>query len=211
MKAIDILMYLHWLLTVYDSSINHNRIFRETQEHILHMYILYLELDKLETSPRKRRFWVRPIFTARKRHEQGASNNLIFEMETNDREQYLKYLRMNKEMFHMLLRKVGPLIQKKYVIREPISAQTRLHICLRYLASGDSMESIAYQFRVGHNTVSKIINETCKAIWISLKSVSFPTLTREGWLAHARDFNEKWNFPHCIGAIDGKLIAMQVS
>ncbi|XP_043475018.1 uncharacterized protein LOC122510608 [Leptopilina heterotoma] len=89
------------------------------------------------------------------------------------------------------------------------ATHTRLHICIRYLASGDSMESIAYQFRVSHNTVSKIIRETCRAIWISLKRTAFPRLTRAGWLSHAKGFEEKWNFPHCIGAIDGKLVSMQ--
>ncbi|XP_051168346.1 uncharacterized protein LOC127286094 [Leptopilina boulardi] len=127
-------------------------------------------------------------------------------MDTQDREQYWKYLRMSRKMFYKLLKKVQPYIKKKFVVRKPIPAHTRLHICLRYLASGDSMESIAYQFRVSHNTVSKIVRETCRAIWISLKRTAFPRLTRAGWLSHAKAFEEKWNFPHCIGAIDGKLI-----
>lgn len=210
MKALDILLYLNWLLTLYESSPQIASSPIETQEHILHMYILYLELEKIECLQSKRKFWVRPIFSVQRRRAQGASDNLVFEMETEDKEQYLKYLRITKKMFYKLLKKVQPHIKKKYVIRKPIPTHTRLHICLRYLASGDSMESIAYQFRVGHNTVSKIVRETCRAIWISLKGIAFPRLTKEGWLSHARSFEEKWNFPHCIGAIDGKLVVMQV-
>lgn len=29
------------------------------------------------------------------------------------------------------------------------------------------------------------------------------------WLKIAFDFEEKWNFPHCIGALDGKHILLQ--
>lgn len=211
MKAIDILLYLYWLLTLCDSLPQTSSTFYETQEHILHVYIIYLELYKIELSTNKRKFWVRPIFTDQRRRAQGASDNLIFEMDTQDREQYWKYLRMSRKMFYKLLKKVQPYIKKKFVVRKPIPAHTRLHICLRYLASGDSMESIVYQFRVSHNTVSKIVRETCRAIWISLKRTAFPRLTRAGWLSHAKAFEEKWNFPHCIGAIDGKLVVMQVN
>lgn len=32
--------------------------------------------------------------------------------------------------------------------------------------------------------------------------------TKEEWRKIANDFNEKWNFPHCIGAIDGKHVLL---
>lgn len=112
MRAVDILLYLNWLLAVCESSPQHPRTLHQSQ-HILHVYVLYLEFDKLESSLNKRRFWVRPIFMVNRRRAQGASDNLIFEMEAHDEEQYLKYLRMNKQMFTKLLRKVKPYIEKK--------------------------------------------------------------------------------------------------
>jgi hypothetical protein len=36
-----------------------------------------------------------------------------------------------------------------------------------------------------------------------------PSPTMEEWSGIARDFYEKWNFPNCIGAIDGKHINIQ--
>jgi len=39
----------------------------------------------------------------------------------------------------------------------------------RYLATGESMTSIMYDFRVGKSTVSKIILECCNILWDVLK------------------------------------------
>ena len=33
--------------------------------------------------------------------------------------------------------------------------------------------------------------------------------SREEWLTVAKKFESRWQFPNCIGAIDGKHIAMQ--
>jgi len=81
----------------------------------------------------------------------------------------------------------------------------------RYLASGDSMVSISYQYLLGCTTISNIISETCEAIWNMLCPVVLPSsLTKEDWLRIAADFENQCNFPHCIGAIDGKHIVIQV-
>lgn len=73
------------------------------------------------------------------------------------------------------------------------------------------MISISYQYLVGLTTVSNIIGETCKAIWDCLwhDVLPFP-LKEEDWLKIAQDFEEQWDFHHCIGAIDGKHVVIQV-
>ncbi|KMQ83211.1 nuclease harbi1 [Lasius niger] len=87
---------------------------------------------------------------------QGASNNLINKMENSDPDKFVEYLRMDPPTFNELLNLIKPKIEKQHVVRTPIPASTRLQICLRYLASGDTMPSISFAFRVGLNTVSKI-------------------------------------------------------
>lgn len=68
-----------------------------------------------------------------------------------------------------------------------------------------------YQYLVGVTTASNIINETCAVLWKKLQPLCMPAeLKREQWLSIAEDFEEKWNFPHCIGAIDGKHVVIQV-
>lgn len=42
-----------------------------------------------------------------------------------------------------------------------------------------------------------------------MKQSHMPSPTEEMWLNTARRFEERWNFPHCIGAWDGKHIVIQ--
>lgn len=180
------------------------------RRQIVKLFTLW-KLLKDEEEKARHRTWVRPIFTERLRVLQGASDNLVREMEFGDHEMFQNYCRMSAEMFSELLAIVGPRIEKQYIIRDPIPPRTRLLVCLRYLASGDSMVSIAYAFRIGANTVSKIISETCEELWNTLHDTVIPPLNKANWLRIAHDFEAKWNFPHCIGAIDGKHVAIQVN
>ena len=49
-------------------------------------------------------------------------------------------------------------------MRSPVSPGERLAVTLRFLATGDSMQTIAFSYRLGHSTVCKIIDDTCEAI-----------------------------------------------
>lgn len=73
------------------------------------------------------------------------------------------------------------------------------------------MTSMSYQYLVGVTTASKIISETCTAIWECLVEKVLPsTLTEQQWFSIAEDFEHLLDFVHCIGAIDGKHIVIQV-
>jgi len=132
------------------------------------MYILYLRHKKLQEGKKNRKMWVRPIFIE-KRFLQDASDNLLVEMRLGDPEKYFNYLRMLPIIFIELLNIVGPLIEKQHVIRQLLPARTRLEVNIRWLASGDSMTSLSYAYRFALCMLSRIIPETCKAIWLSLK------------------------------------------
>ncbi|XP_011690497.1 PREDICTED: putative nuclease HARBI1 [Wasmannia auropunctata] len=117
---------------------------------------------------------------------------------------------MSATQLEELLSIVGPLLVKKHVIQEPIQPKERLVITLRYVASGDLMTSMSYQYLIGVTTVSNIIRETCKAIWNRLCPLVLPpALSERDWLDIASDFEELTNFIHCIGAIDGKHVTIQ--
>ena len=61
-----------------------------------------------------------------------------------------------------------------------------------------------------HIAVSSIIKETCPAIWqvLNEKYLIGPKLP-EDWENIPEQFMQLWNFPDCIGTIDGKHIAIE--
>ncbi|KAL5457184.1 hypothetical protein EMCRGX_G034429 [Ephydatia muelleri] len=116
---------------------------------------------------------------------------------------------MTKETFDVLLQK---LIHRRYSnsLRAEVSPAERLALTLRFLASGDSQVSLSFSFRLGRSTVSTILSETCGVIWdVLVKEYVKAPSSVDDWKRISREFYLKWNFPNCIGAIDGKHIVIQ--
>lgn len=82
-------------------------------------------------------------------------------------------------------------------------------MCFRFLATGDSFRTIGYNYRVGNNTVSLIVKDVCNALWIHLQPIYMKLPTESEWEVIAEDFNDKWQFPNCLGAVDGKHISIK--
>lgn len=67
-----------------------------------------------------------------------------------------------------------------------------------------------YGFRVAHNTICGIVREVCEAI-VSVYSEDVlltPTEPKQ-WKAIADQFEAKWQFPHTLGALDGKHVPIR--
>ncbi|XP_039958802.1 protein ANTAGONIST OF LIKE HETEROCHROMATIN PROTEIN 1-like [Bactrocera tryoni] len=95
-------------------------------------------------------------------------------------------------------------------MRKTIPANERLAVTLRFLASGDSFKSLSVDFRIAPNTISIFVPEVCDAIYKALKNEYLQVPNNEQmWIDIAQKFSDKWNFPHCIGAVDGKHIVMK--
>ena len=63
---------------------------------------------------------------------------------------------------------------------------------------------------MGVTTVSKLVPEVCDAMWETMRETFLKVpKTAEEWKVVASHFNEKWNFPHCVGAVDGKHIVIK--
>lgn len=56
---------------------------------------------------------------------------------------------------------------------------------------------------MGERTVAKIVNEVSEAIWTAMQPIYLPQPTKDMWMSIANDFEVRWNFPHCVGTIDG--------
>ncbi|KAE8745130.1 hypothetical protein FOCC_FOCC008195 [Frankliniella occidentalis] len=149
----------------------------------------------------RRRWWVRPV--NRRREQQGLYHNLFAETVVEDHEEFFDACRMWPEQFEWLHAQVAPFLIK-YSRRIPLSPRHRLAMTLRYLAQGGTVKSLHDQFRVGRSTCHKVIGETCTAIWQALQPIYLPQPTQEMWLSNASRFLERWQMPHCVGAVDGR-------
>lgn len=79
----------------------------------------------------------------------------------------------------------------------------------RYLAHGSSLRIQAWDFRIGRSTIYKIVPEVCNAIWQALQPIYLPAMKKNQWERVAKEFQEKWQFPNLLGAIDGKHIRIK--
>ena len=132
-------------------------------------------------------------------------------MREHDTERHFIYFRMSKEKFDQLLETIAPHLQHPVTHKYPVSPAERLAVTLHILATGNSQQSVAANYRLGRTTVGKIFRETIPLIWSCLKNKYLPFPTRATWEKNAVEFEALWNFPNCIGAIDGKHIIIKVT
>ncbi len=60
-------------------------------------------------------------------------------------------------------------------------------------------------FRIPHQTLGIIVAETCQALWDVLQPMYLKTPdSTVMWNNVMEGFEKYWNYPHCVGAIDGK-------
>ncbi|KAI2647457.1 nuclease HARBI1 [Labeo rohita] len=156
---------------------------------------------------RRRSVWVHEILQARQ--QLGEYHRLVQELRLDD-DRFQRYFRLDREQFDNLLSKVGPRIARQDTsYRHAIEPAERLAICLRFLATGDSYRTIAFSYRVGVSTVAGIVGEVARAIWDALVQEVMPVPTTEDWRSIATDFLHRWNFPNCLGSIDGKHVVIR--
>ncbi|XP_071336182.1 uncharacterized protein [Trachinotus anak] len=166
------------------------------------LYLLYLD-----RKPKRRRVWVHDIL--RRRSQLGEYHHLLQELRLDDG-RFQRYLRLTVAQFEDLLARIGARISRMDTnYRRSIPAAERLSICLRYLATGDSFRTIANSFRVGVSTVSKIVDDVVSTIWDSLVDDFMSVPTTDEWRSIAGRFEERWNFPLCCGAVDGKHVVLK--
>ncbi|XP_055919760.1 uncharacterized protein LOC129951565 isoform X2 [Eupeodes corollae] len=138
---------------------------------------------------KKKRNWIKQW--RKQRPVQGSFSFLTSELKVNDSESFFNYLRMNEKTFDLLLLLIENDIKKENtMMRDAISPPEKLAATLRFLATA--------------------IPEVCAAIWKNLKGsyLKFPESKSE-WEQIAEDFAIRWQFPNCLGALDGKHVAFR--
>ena len=90
-----------------------------------------------------------------------------------------------------------------------ITASERLALTIRFLATGESFSSITYQFRISERAISYIVLQVAGEIacHVGKEFLKMPSSSQE-WLAISEAFERRWQFPNCIGAVDGKHVVI---
>ena len=151
------------------------------KKKLLVMLMMMLDNDEY-VEHGERKYWIRQ-WVAR-RQERGAYNTIFRELALEDSSGFADYMRMPHCKFIELLNIIGPSIQKKDTpMRMSIPPGERLALTLRYLATGESFQSLSFQFRIGKSTIAEIVLDVCTAIINTLKEKYLKT----------PDSEEKWH------------------
>lgn len=171
------------------------------------LILLHLLRKRKKSKKRDRRWNVRPLNISRP--FDGEFCNLVLPMREMDDEWHFQYFRMSAPTFDRLLRRISPRIQHAASHRAPIGEAERLAVTLRFLASGISQQALAASYKLGISTVSGIVKEVCRALWEELRADFMKYPQGDDWEVIRREFWQQWQFPNCIGAIDGKHVRVQ--
>ncbi|XP_046684147.1 protein ANTAGONIST OF LIKE HETEROCHROMATIN PROTEIN 1-like [Homalodisca vitripennis] len=74
------------------------------------------------------------------------------------------------------------------------------------LSFGESFASLSFAFRIPASYISCIIKEVLEVCSARLPAEFMPTPTTQDLLLLSKAFEELWNFPNCILAVDGKHV-----
>lgn len=124
---------------------------------------------------------------------------------------FSNYMRMPYPKFVALAELIGPHVKKQDTfMRMSIPPSERLALTICFLATGESFQSLSFQFRIGKATVSGIVTEVCDAIYDVLGKDFLQTPNQgEKWNKIAELLYTRWNIPNNFRAIDGKRILIQ--
>ncbi|XP_067625798.1 uncharacterized protein [Eurosta solidaginis] len=156
-----------------------------------------------QASRRIRRWAVHPANMDRNTNGYFAR---VFLISKEDDDKLFGLTRMRRPIFDLLLCLVRGFLENP---KQQICAEERIAITVMYLAHGTSFEVIASMHKLGRTTVRNIVLETCEVLWNVLSPVYLSEPSTSQYLDIAQDFLRLWNIPNCVGAIDGKHIAIK--
>uniref|UniRef100_A0A914WM27 DDE Tnp4 domain-containing protein n=1 Tax=Plectus sambesii TaxID=2011161 RepID=A0A914WM27_9BILA len=151
-----------------------------------------------------RRFSVKPSHYGR-----PSTEMLTYLKYRTDDVDMKQYLRLTTSQFDNLHSRIEDRIQKFAYHRFPISSEERLVIALRHFAHGLSYPVLAQAFQIGATTVREIVNNVSQAIIDVLGNEFMGFPSEERWKEIESEFRDIWQFPMCVGAMDGKHFRCQ--
>ena len=170
-----------------------------------------LDSEKGEETKRRRM----TISWLKKREELGYFTEIVRELQLKDTEGFKEMMRMDFRHFNEILNLIAPDITPQKVIggNKVISAAERLTVTLRFLATGETFQSLSFQFRISDRAISYNIEEVSNDIvkYLVPLYLKVPLTEEKEWLSIAEKFETHWQYPNAIGASDGKHVAIRKS
>ena len=123
-----------------------------------------------------------------------------------DDEEWTRNFRIDRPTFCFLCTQLHPHLQRRHVVRMPLSVEERVAITLWRLGTNIEYRSIAHLFGVGLSTVGVTVHEVCTAIVNVLRQRYIGIPTGEDAQTTTDGFLHTWGFPQCFGAINGSHI-----
>ena len=170
-----------------------------------------LAVPDLQPQERRRRtVWVKRWLL--RGHTLGHYDTVMQKLMRKAKGDFKEFLRIEPAMFKELLDRLTPRISKHQDRTPGLEAGLRLAITLRFLATGNSYHSLAFSFRIAPNIIFNLVPEGCRATVVQyVVEVLYTPSTPDEWREEANGFSTRWNYHHCIGAIDGKNVAIKKS
>ncbi|XP_060654345.1 uncharacterized protein LOC132789982 [Drosophila nasuta] len=143
-----------------------------------------------------------------------SKENLLSELQSRKDECYhLNYfLAITESQFRYLVQKLDPIISQYAPQRKKksFSAEERLAITLKYLATGEVHSCRNYCFRASKFVINEMIANICLGFYEHLKDqyVTLPK-TDEQWRNAATDMERKHQLPQCVGNLFMRSIQLQ--
>lgn len=146
----------------------------------------------------------------RNRDSEGVYRLFITKYLLTEEDKFVKYLRVTPYLFHRILENIRQNITSISTNRvpNPISPQQKLCVALRFIATGESLTSLSFSFRISQPCVTTIVKTVFQAIKENLIS-ELPHPSEEQFIRIAAEFDQKWNFPNVIGCLDGKHVRIR--
>jgi DDE superfamily endonuclease len=121
-----------------------------------------------------------------------------------DAVEFKKHFRVCKPVFQKLCVDLQPLLEGQVTqMRDPIPVKKKIHVGLFHMGSAAELRVIAQLFGIGLSTVHSIHHSFTEAIIYKYRQiVKFPTTDQE-FQRTASEFATLWDYPFCIGALDG--------
>ena len=117
---------------------------------------------------------------------------------------------MHNEQFLYLVDQMKEGLQKQDTpLRECITPEELTCVVLRFFATGETFRSLEFQFRISRARISEAVVEVSEAIVKALSNYLNTPKSKEEWIEISKKFEQRWNFPNGVRAIDGKHIVMQ--